>query len=277
MNRNRRKDHSTYLVIVLVLAIVLALVTAIVLVSLTYHQMVLGGQWAMSSEWLHQADVEARAAALGQLGDYFGGTLNPILSFSGFLVLLLTVLLQRRQLQEGTRQAEQSTRAIDLEAFVRVNDILQTAAGIAARRRLYELLQDGAGKKALAQWTPEDQAAAETVARQFELVGLLVEGRLFDPDLFLRSWHGTVQKCWAACAELAIERRSRQQDPALWRRFEELNALAGDCRPSIPARLGYEPMRPGVSAPKCSDGCAGQTMGSGSTRHDLDRFQPASR
>ncbi len=71
----------------------------------------------MSSAWLGNANVEARSAALGQLGDYFGGTLNPILSFSGFLVLLLTVVIQRRQLLEGTRQLEQSTRAIDLEAF----------------------------------------------------------------------------------------------------------------------------------------------------------------
>ena len=142
-----RKDHSVQLAIILALAVVLALLAAMALVSVTYHQLVFGGQWAMSSEWLRQADAQSRAAALGQLGDYFGGTLNPILSFSGFLVLLLTVVLQRRQLQEGTRQLEQSTRAIDLEAFVRVNDILQTAACIAARERLYALFNDSPDEK----------------------------------------------------------------------------------------------------------------------------------
>ena len=221
-----RKDHSVQLAIILALAIVLALLASIALVSVTYHQLVLGGQWAMSSEWLRQADVQSRAAALGQLGDYFGGTLNPILSFSGFLVLLLTVVLQRRQLQEGTRQLEQSTRAIDLEAFVRVNDILQTAACIAARERLYALCYDSPDKKPFAQWTRADQQAAETVGRQFELVGLLVEGKLFDPHLFLRSWQPTVQKCWAACEAMVADRRQRQQDPGFWRHFENLNALA---------------------------------------------------
>ena len=106
----------------------------------------------MSSDWLHGVDMQTRAAALGQLGDYFGGTLNPILSFCGFLVLLVTVVLQRRQLEEGTRQLAQSTRAIDLEAFVRVNDLLQSPDGIAARARLQQLLLLHGGPAAA--WMP---------------------------------------------------------------------------------------------------------------------------
>ena len=226
MKHHSSNNHTTSLGYILVAVLVLTIVVSITLVSLTYHFLVLDGRWAMSSEWLRNADVEARSAALGQLGDYFGGTLNPILSFSGFLVLLLTVVLQRRQLLEGTRQLEQSTRAIDLEAFVRVNDILQTAEGLAARERLYELVEDGPGKKSFAQWASSDKEAAETVCRQFELVGLLVEGRLFDPDLFLRSWQRTITRCWAACQEVVAERRLRQQDPGLWRHFEALDALA---------------------------------------------------
>lgn len=240
MNQTQRENHSTQVAVWLVVTVLFTIVVAIALVSLTYHQMVLDGQWAMSSEWLRKTDIESRSATLGQLGDYFGGTLNPILSFSGFLVLLLTVVLQRRQLMEGTRQIEQSTRAIDLEAFVRVNDILQTADGIAARERLYELFQDGPEKKPFAQWRRSDERVVESVGRQFELVGQLIEGKLFDPNLFLRSWCRTIEKCWVACEAMVIDRRTRQNDPGFWRHFEELNALAKVCRPTIATRLGYE-------------------------------------
>lgn len=218
------KDYATRLALLLALVVVLALVLAIAVVSFTYHQMVLDGRWALSSEWLHQADTETRAAVLGQLGDYFGGTLNPILSFSGFLVLLITVLLQRRQLLEGSRQLEQSTRALNLDAFLRVNDILQTDQGIAARARLCELFYGTAEPMPFGQWARADQQAAETVARQFDLVGQLVDGKLFDPTLFLRNWHPTVEKCWVACEEM-VEKR-RRNDPTYCRCFEEINKLA---------------------------------------------------
>jgi len=240
MKTQHRKNFPTQLVIIAVGALVLTIVASIALVSFTYHRLVLGGQWALTSEWLHQADAHARSAALGQLGDYFGGTLNPILSFSGFLVLLLTVVLQRRQLQEGTRQLEQSTRAIDLEAFVRVNDILQTAEGIAARERLYHIGRDGPEHAPFTQWSAADMRMAEAVGRQFELVGVLVAGRLFDPNLFLRGWHHTVQRCWLACEELVDARRLQHGDPGFWRHFEELGALARLCQPTVTARLGYE-------------------------------------
>ncbi len=239
MDPNLRTQRWTSLALVITAALLLAIVTSIALVSLTYHQMVLGGRWAISSEWLRGADVQTRAAALGQLGDYFGGTLNPILSFCGFLVLLVTVVLQRRQLEEGTRQLVQSTRAIDLEAFVRVNDILQTRAGIAARERLLELLRDGQAGKPFELWSQADQRAALTVGRQFELVGLLIEGRLFDPNLFLRGWHQPVVRCWQACDAMVAHQRGPMQEPGFCRHFEELQALARDCRPKVSARLGF--------------------------------------
>ena len=210
----------------LVVLIVLALLLAIGLVSLTYHLLVLDGRWALSSGWLQQADVATRAATLGQLGDYFGGTLNPLLSFSGFLVLLVTVVLQRRQLEEGSRQLAQSTRAIDLEAFVRVHDILQSADAIAARERLYVLTEPGSAPIAFADWFPADRQAAETVCRQFELVGTLVAGGLFEPALFLQSWRRTIVRCWAASQGVVQERRARHGDATLWQHFESLERLA---------------------------------------------------
>ena len=223
MNRPRKIRTST-LAKLLVVVIVLALLLCIALVSLTYHYLVLDGRWTWTSEWLRAADPQTRASTLGQLGDYFGGTLGPILNFSSFMVLLVTVVLQRRQLQEGTRQFAQSTRAIDLEAFVRVNDTLQTAEAIAARERLYELTDGGPGSKPHAEWTPADRKAAEVVCRQFELVGLLVAGRLFEPTLFLEGWRATVHRCWLASQGVVADRR--REDPGLWRHFELLDGLA---------------------------------------------------
>jgi hypothetical protein len=210
----------------LVALIVLALLVSIGLVSLTYHVLVLDGRWALTSDWLRQADIPTRASTLGQLGDYFGGTLNPLLTFSTILLLVATLMLQRRQLEDSSRQVAQSTRAIDLEAYVRVNDILQTPEGIAARERLYALTDPGLDRAAFADWTPADRKAAETVCRQFDLVGTLVAGRLFEPGLFLQSWQRTIVRCWAACQGVVQERRARHGDGALWQHFEALEGLA---------------------------------------------------
>jgi hypothetical protein len=237
-----RTQRWTQLALIVVLLILLGIVGSIVLVSLTYHHMVLGGAWAMSSDWLHGVDIQTRAAALGQLGDYFGGTLNPILSFFGFLVLLVTVVLQRRQLEEGTRQLAQSTRAIDLEAFVRVNDLLQTPDGMAARNRLQQLLVLHGGPPPPQACAPEDRQAVHTVVRQFELVALLIEGRLFDPNLFLRSWQHDITLCWQAAEPLVAEQRSSLQNPAYGRHFEELCRLAQGCHATIRQQLGYVPV-----------------------------------
>lgn len=234
-----RTQRWTSIALIVATVILLVIVASIALVSLTYHDMVLGGRWAMNSEWLHSADIQTRAAALGQLGDYFGGTLNPILTFCGFLVLLVTVVLQRRQLEEGTRQLEQSTRAIDLEAFVRVNDTLHAPDGIAARERLLAMARSGPAQQPFDQWTTSDQNAAHTVCRQFELVGQLIEGRLFDPDLFLRSWHHNIVRCWQACEPMVLHRRAQLEEPGFGRHFEELQVLARECKTQVRPRLGY--------------------------------------
>ena len=49
--------------------------------------------------------LAADQAVWGQFGDYVGGTLNPLVSSITLLGLLLTVLLQRKELQEASRDA----------------------------------------------------------------------------------------------------------------------------------------------------------------------------
>lgn len=63
-------------------------------------------------------------AAWGQLGDYFGGTLNPIFGFSSFVALLITILYQAKELNASTKELKNSAtalaaqnKAIELQSF----------------------------------------------------------------------------------------------------------------------------------------------------------------
>lgn len=49
-------------------------------------------------------DFSTQQDVWGQFGDYVGGVLNPILSFLALMALILTVLLQSRQLEIGREQ-----------------------------------------------------------------------------------------------------------------------------------------------------------------------------
>ena len=98
------------------------------------------------------------------------------------------------------------------------------------------------------QWTLADRQVAQTVCRQFDLVGLLIEGRLFDPNLFLRSWHHATVQCWQACDALVAHQRGPMQEPGFCRHFEELQALASHTRSVVPRMLGYEPESDGGPA-----------------------------
>ena len=46
---------------------------------------------------LHYSDV-------GKFGDFFGGVLNPILTFLTFMGLLITIILQQKELQQSRRE-----------------------------------------------------------------------------------------------------------------------------------------------------------------------------
>ena len=77
-------------------------------------------------------NLSTSSEAWSQFGDFFGGALNPLLSFLALLALLITVMLQSRQLElsaselELTREelkrtadaaSEQSMRIDELEYF----------------------------------------------------------------------------------------------------------------------------------------------------------------
>lgn len=59
------------------------------------------------------ANVEAEARAeWGQLGDYFGGTLNPIFGFISVVGLFLTILYQSREMSLSTEELRNSAEAL---------------------------------------------------------------------------------------------------------------------------------------------------------------------
>lgn len=52
---------------------------------------------------------------LGQMGDFFGGVLNPLLTFLTFTGLLITIVLQKTELREARREFERSADALHLQ------------------------------------------------------------------------------------------------------------------------------------------------------------------
>lgn len=58
------------------------------------------------------ADIAERRETWGQFGDYFGGLLNPILSFLALIALLFTIILQSKELKLATREMHDSSTAL---------------------------------------------------------------------------------------------------------------------------------------------------------------------
>ena len=52
---------------------------------------------------------------IGALGDFFGGTLNPILTFLTFVGLLITIVLQQAELSEARKEFKKSANALELQ------------------------------------------------------------------------------------------------------------------------------------------------------------------
>jgi len=78
----------------------------------------------------------------GQFGDYIGGVLNPLVSSIALLGLLLTVLMQRKDLRAADQEAVKAreTRSIDLA--LRLEERFDSKAVVIARRAAAKQLQN---------------------------------------------------------------------------------------------------------------------------------------
>ena len=54
-------------------------------------------------------------STFGEWGDFFGGVLNPILTFLTFMGLLFTIVLQQTELRESRKEFERSANALELQ------------------------------------------------------------------------------------------------------------------------------------------------------------------
>lgn len=63
------------------------------------------------------APFDGVGGSLGTFGDFFGGVLNPLLTFVTFIALAITIVLQRIQLKEAREQGIESGRLTRQQAF----------------------------------------------------------------------------------------------------------------------------------------------------------------
>lgn len=61
--------------------------------------------------------VSQKRAEWGQLGDFFGGMLNPVLAFLSFLALIGTLLYQKKELKSSQEEVRLTRRAMEQQRF----------------------------------------------------------------------------------------------------------------------------------------------------------------
>jgi hypothetical protein len=57
-------------------------------------------------------DVSKKVDELGQMGDFFGGIINPTLAFLSFCLLLITIKIQSKELKSSTEELKKSSKAL---------------------------------------------------------------------------------------------------------------------------------------------------------------------
>jgi hypothetical protein len=102
-NKNAHSEEESWLakhiVTVLVSLFIVAFVSGAVVVAF-YAKYFPGEIIADHDKW-------------GTLGDFFGGTLNPIFGFIGLFALLLTIAIQSKELSNSTKELRTSAKALN--------------------------------------------------------------------------------------------------------------------------------------------------------------------
>ncbi|MDF1552642.1 MAG: hypothetical protein P1P84_06240 [Deferrisomatales bacterium] len=193
-------------------------------------------------------DIVLEHSIWGVFGDFFGGVLNPILSFLGLIALLLTIVLQsselritreefklareaqekseaalREQADIMSRQLQQTKVAANAQYFFKAQEMLQTDEIRMARRTVFQLLDDN---RDFLDWNEEQKLIGENVCMTFDVVGMMVRNGFIPPELILDSWNASIRKSWDATSELVMERRKLAGTNRFWDDFEWLHKEA---------------------------------------------------
>lgn len=96
--------------------------------------------WYYNAIWL--PGFTDYPAAYGQMGDFFGGLLNPVLAFASFMALLYTIKIQTDELQLTRAELERAANAAQKSAELE-GDNLQLKLKLEDRREdFYSYKQD---------------------------------------------------------------------------------------------------------------------------------------
>lgn len=104
MDENKKENKLIGLYLLLV---VCALVLFLLWIKNLYFD-ALGGN---PFEFSDLKNDESKRSALGALGDYFGGLLNPILAFLSFIALLWTLKINQEELAETRKELARAAKA----------------------------------------------------------------------------------------------------------------------------------------------------------------------
>lgn len=83
-----------------------------VLISLFIIAIVSGGIVVLFYVNYFTGEISTDHDKWGTMGDFFGGTLNPIFGFIGLFALLLTIAIQNKELANSTRELATSAKAL---------------------------------------------------------------------------------------------------------------------------------------------------------------------
>ena len=162
----------------------------------------------------------------GQFGDYIGGTLTPALSFISFIALLLTIVLQNKELklsrielrrsrQEQTKSAtalkeqrmimeeqlEQMKKTAHAEYYFKVHELLRS-------KELYDLLvqydHSGIDNEKFTKWNNSKRENAQKIATMLDFVGVSVRNDLVPLQLILGNYSGLIVEIWNRCEPMLL-------------------------------------------------------------------------
>lgn len=148
---------------ILLLALVAALPILSVIGAVYFHFQV-GGD----VPWLSVKD-HTSAAHWGQIGDFVGGVLNPLLSFVAFIAVLINLVLQRRDLALARDEAREANRTqrIQSRIFEKQNEAVERQN---FETTFFRLLETHSQQFKLARVSPQNSREDRVAERCFAWV-----------------------------------------------------------------------------------------------------------
>lgn len=185
--------------------------------------------------------LETEPDKRGQFGDQFG-SINALFTGLAFAGLIVTVLLQRKELSlqraelaltrtELKRSADAQNAAqvalnqtMYAQSFKVALDILEDEKVVSARYRLNELSRvHGTDPR---NFNSHQRQAAQMVMRTFDAVGTMIKRGMLPAPYIVEAWSGSISHAWMLSRQHIEKLRTDRSDPTLGRDFEDLALMA---------------------------------------------------